>query len=32
MENKLKVAIVLLILIVSGCRHYSNIPKQRSFF
>lgn len=32
MENKLKVAVVLLILIVSGCSHYSNIPRQRSFF
>ena len=32
MENKLKVAVVLLILIVSGCSHYNNIPRQRSFF
>lgn len=32
MKNKLKVAIVLLILIVSGCSHYNNIPRQRSFF
>jgi hypothetical protein len=32
MKNKLKVATVLLIFIVSGCSHYSNIPRQRSFF
>jgi hypothetical protein len=32
MKNKLKVATVLLIFIVSGCSHYNNIPRQRSFF